>query len=242
MANANKYDLRSVELVISGAESLPLATKQKFEEMTLGRATIIEGYGITECSPIVSLNPFDAQKLNSVGKFIKGLDGKIVNPENFTELEQGKEGMIVVHGDSIFKGYLDAHIESPFITIEGKSYYKTGDLGYVDSEGFLYITGRLKRFIKIGGEMISMPMIEKILLEIYGNDEKQVLAVEGSDKDGEAVIAVFTTIDLNLATLNKNLKDYGLTGLSKIHKLIPVDEIPLLGSGKTDYKQLKNLL
>lgn len=242
MASTNKYDLRSVELVISGAESLPLATKQKFEEMTGGRALIIEGYGITECSPIVSLNPFEAQKDNSVGRFIKGLDAKIVDIDTMKEVEQGKEGMIIASGTSVFKGYLDKKIESPFIEINGKSYYKTGDLGYLDEDGFLYITGRLKRFIKIGGEMISMPMIEKILLSTYGIDETQVLAVDGTDIDNQAIIALFTTIKLDLSTVNKTLRDNGLTGLSKIHKIIEVDEIPLLGSGKTDYKTLKNLI
>jgi long-chain-fatty-acid--[acyl-carrier-protein] ligase len=85
-------------------------------------------------------------------------------------------------------------------------------------------------------------MIEKILLGIYGNDEKQVLAVEGSDKDGEPTIAVFTTLKLDLGTLNRQLRDAGLTGLYKIQRIIEVDEIPLLGSGKTDYKQMKDRL
>lgn len=242
MASSNKYDFRSVELVISGAESLPAATKEKFEEMTSGRALIIEGYGITECSPIVSLNPFDAQKLNSVGKFIKGLDGKIVDVETFNDVKQGEEGMFVVSGESVFGGYLDKNIDSPFIKINGKDYYKTGDLGYMDEDGFLYITGRLKRFLKIGGEMVSMPMIEKILLNIYGNDEKQVLAVEGQDTDNNVVIAVFTTIKLDLSEINRQLRDSGLTGLYKIHKIIEVEEIPVLGSGKTDYKQMKEMI
>jgi acyl carrier protein len=242
MANANKYDFRTVELVISGAESLPLATKTKFEEMTAGRALIIEGYGITECSPIVSLNPLDSQKLNSVGKFIKGIDGKIVNLDDYSPTITNEEGMIIVSGDSVFNGYLDENIESPFINIEEKKYYKTGDLGYLDEDGFIYITGRLKRFIKIGGEMISMPMIEKILLEFYGNDEKVVLAVEGTDKNNEALIALFSTISLELQEVNKQLRNHGLSGLNKIHKIIVVNEIPILGSGKTDYKLLKNML
>ncbi len=242
MANANKYDLRSIELVISGAESLPAATKEKFEEMTGGRAIIIEGYGITECSPIVSLNPFEAQKLNSVGKFIKGLDGIIINPETGKQVAQGETGMFVVSGNSVFNGYLDKNIESPFIQINGKNYYRTGDLGYQDEEGFLYITGRLKRFIKIGGEMISMPMIEKILLNIYGSDDQVVLAVEGTDTGTEAIIALFSTIPLEATEVNRQLREAGLSALAKIHKIIPIEQIPLLGSGKTDYQQLKSLL
>lgn len=239
MAQSNSYDMRSIELVISGAESLPKATKDKFEEMTQGRALIIEGYGITECAPIVALNPFDSQKLGSVGKFIKGAEYHIIHPETMAILPQGQEGMIVVHGDFVFPGYLDTNIESPFIDIAGKSYYKTGDLGKIDSEGFLFITGRLKRFIKIGGEMISLPAIEKQLLEKWGSDEKLMLAVEGSDSISPPEIHLFSLEDMDLQEINQYLKESGFSGLSKIHKIHKTDEIPLLGSGKTDYKILK---
>jgi long-chain-fatty-acid--[acyl-carrier-protein] ligase len=242
MAQANKYDLRSIELVISGAESLPKATKEKFEEMTRGKSLIIEGYGITECSPIVSLNPIDKQKTGSVGKFIKGLDHRFINPETGEVIPDGKEGMIVVSGESVFGGYLDKNIESPFIEIDGKRFYKTGDLAYTDNEGFIYITGRLKRFIKAGGEMISMPMIEKILLKRYGEDDRLVLAVEGDDSDGNAVLALFTVKDIDLEEVNNELKANGVSGLARIHRVIRIDEIPRLGSGKTDYKILKKMV
>lgn len=242
MANASKYDLRSVELVISGAESLPLETKQKFEEMTGGKALIIEGYGITECAPIVCLNPLDSQKLNSVGKFIKDLDFRFVNPENNQVIPNGQEGMIVVSGKSVFNGYIDKSIESPFIDIEGKKFYKTGDLGYMDSDGFVFITGRLKRFIKIGGEMISMPMIERFISAKFGVEGEVSLAVEGDDKGGEPEICLFTINDMDLREVNKYLMTCGLSGLSKIHRIIKVTEIPILGSGKIDYRQLKSMI
>ncbi len=242
MANANKYDLRSIELVISGAESLPKATKEHFEMMTQGKALIIEGYGITECSPIVSLNPMDKQKTGSVGTFIKGLDYRFIHPETLEQLENGSEGMIVVSGDSVFEGYLDKNIESPFMEIDGKRFYKTGDLGYIDDEGYIFLTGRLKRFLKIGGEMISMPMLEKILLNKFGESERLVLAVEGTENEGEPVLGVITVKDLSLDEINNELKDNGISGLARISMLIKTDEIPLLGSGKTDYKILRKMI
>lgn len=239
LSKANKYDLRTIELVISGAESLHAETKELFEQMTENRAIIIEGYGITECAPIVCLNPFDSQKLNSVGRFIEGLDYAFVHPETNEVLPEGEEGMIVVHGRSIFNGYLDPDIPHPFIEINGKSYYKTGDLARMDQDGFVYITGRLKRFVKKGGEMISMPMMEKLLLEKYGLSEKVVLAVEGEEKNGVVKVVLFATHDFSLEELNKYLQSCGLSALYKLTDQVRVDEIPLLGSGKTDYRQLK---
>jgi long-chain-fatty-acid--[acyl-carrier-protein] ligase len=242
MARAQKEDMETVELVISGAESLHKDIKARFEEMTDGKSLIIEGYGITECSPIVSLNPRDWQKLNSVGKFIKGIEHHILDLDTDKPLPAGKEGMIVVRGDSVFKGYLDKKIASPFVEVDGKQYYKTGDLGYVDEDGFLFITGRLKRFIKIAGEMISMPFIEKVLEEKYGEEGKHVLAVEGSDKGKEPVVCLFSTKELDLSEVNKYLRESGVASITKIREIRMVDEIPMLGSGKTNYRALKEML
>jgi long-chain-fatty-acid--[acyl-carrier-protein] ligase len=89
--------------------------------------------------------------------------------------------MIFIAGSSIFSGYLDASIESPFEVFNGVKYYKTGDLGYLDTDGFLHITGRLKRFIKIAGEMISLPSLEAILLEKYNQPDAPSLALEARD-------------------------------------------------------------
>ena len=242
MARAEKEDMASVELVISGAESLHKDIKARFEEMTDKKSLIIEGYGITECSPIVSLNPRDWQKLNSVGKFIKGIDYLIMDLDTQKPLPAGKEGMILVRGRSVFEGYLDKKIDSPFITIEGKEYYKTGDLGYVDEDGFLFITGRLKRFIKIGGEMISMPFIEKVLEEKYGEEGRHVLAVEGSDKGKEPVVVLFSVNELDMSEVNRYLREQGVASIARIREIRKIDEIPMLGSGKTDYRKLKEMI
>jgi len=239
MSRSKTEDLESVELVISGAESLHKDVKANFQKLTHNKPIIIEGYGVTECSPIVCLNPFDTQKLNSVGKFIKGLDAHIIDLDTEKPLEAGKEGMIVVSGPSIFHGYMDDKIESPFIEIDGKQFYKTGDLAYQDEDGFVFITGRLKRFIKIGGEMISMPFIEKVLEEEYGSDGEQVLAVEGCDRAKDPVVTLFSTKDLNLAEVNKYLRSKGVASIARIRNIEQVDEIPMLGSGKTNYRELK---
>lgn len=239
MSRSSAEDLESVELVISGAESLHKDVKTAFQKLTDNKPIIIEGYGVTECSPIVCLNPFDTQKLNSVGKFIKGLDALIVDIDTFIPVKQGEEGMIVVSGPSVFSGYMDQKIDSPFVSINGKDYYKTGDLAHMDEDGFIFITGRLKRFIKIGGEMISMPFIEKILEEEYGHEGEQVLAVEGCDRAKDPVVTLFSTKDLNLSEVNKYLRSKGVASIARIRNIEKVDEIPMLGSGKTNYRELK---
>lgn len=242
MARTTKEDLSSVELVISGAESLHKDVLNKFKELTDNKSLIVEGYGITECSPIVSLNPTHKQKINSVGKFIHGLQHHIMDLETEQPADVGQEGMIIVKGESVFNGYLDKDIEDPFVDIKGEKFYKTGDIGHIDEDGFLFITGRLKRFIKIGGEMISMPFIENILEDKYGEEGRNVLAVEGCDKTKNPIVTLFTVNDLDLAEVNKYMREHGVATIAKIRDIQVLDEIPLLGTGKTNYRLLKEML
>jgi long-chain-fatty-acid--[acyl-carrier-protein] ligase len=235
------YAFKSVKFAISGAEAMPVSLKEHFEAVT-DNGLILEGYGITECAPVLTLNPQAKQKLNSVGRFLPGIEAKILNLETNEPLPAGQPGMIYVSGLNVFDGYLKQPELHPFDTIDGKCYYKTGDLGYLDEEGYLFITGRLKRFIKIAGEMISLPFIEKILLEKYGRDDEQVLAVEGSDKSQPPRIALFTKDNIDLKEANEHLLKNGVAPIAKLREVISIDEIPVLGTGKTDYKVLKALL
>jgi long-chain-fatty-acid--[acyl-carrier-protein] ligase len=242
LAVATKEDLKSIKLVVTGAESLQPSIIDEFKKKTQADAQIIEGYGITECSPALSLNPIGKQKLKSVGTFISTVEYLIVDLQKSEALEQGKEGMILVRGDNIFGGYLNKDVASPFVTVNGKEYYKTGDLGYVDSDGYLFITGRLKRFIKIAGEMISLPAIKQRLLEKFGSNDEVVLAVEGSDSVEPPQIVLFTKVELDITEVNKYLRSTGFSNLIKIHTICTLEEIPVLGTGKTDYKVLKAMI
>jgi acyl carrier protein len=239
---ATGNDLKHVRLAISGAESLHPSVLETFLQKTGGKATLLEGYGITECSPVLVINPKELQKINSVGTFIKGVDYLITDINTYESLPQGKEGMIMVKGNNIFNGYADKSLESPFVEIGGVSYYKTGDLGHVDADGYLFITGRLKRFIKIAGEMISLPAVENALVQKYGDPEKTVLAIEGNDKMDPPRIVLFSVLPIDLSEANALLKQSGFSNLVKLHSVVKVDEIPLLGTGKTDYKVLKNMI
>ncbi|WP_430811011.1 MULTISPECIES: AMP-binding protein [unclassified Carboxylicivirga] len=235
------YAFKTVEFAISGAEAMPNSLKEQFETVTNG-GLILEGYGITECSPVLTLNPENRQKPGSVGKFLPGIAARILDIERHTKVPVGTAGMIYVKGPNVFNGYLKAPELQPFERIEGEKWYKTGDLGYLDEDGYLFITGRLKRFIKIAGEMISLPFIEQILLEKYGSEETTVLAVEGNDECQPPRIALFCTIPLNLEEVNAYLLQKGVAPIAKLREKISLDFIPLLGTGKTDYKILRNML
>jgi long-chain-fatty-acid--[acyl-carrier-protein] ligase len=239
---ATGNDLKHVRLAISGAESLHKSVLETFMKKTGGKAKLLEGYGITECAPALTLNTLELQKEKSVGTFIKGVDYLITDINTYNDLPQGNEGMIMVKGNNVFRGYTDSALESPFVRINGDSYYKTGDLGYVDADGYLFITGRLKRFIKIAGEMISLPAVENALLEKYGDPEKVILAIEGKDEMEPTAIVLFSTISIDLHEANAHLRKSGFSSLVKIHDIVEVPEIPLLGTGKTDYKVLKNMI
>lgn len=241
MAAGSAYYFKSVRYVISGAEAMPQALKELFDSLTTD-AKLLEGYGITECAPILTANPLDKQKMNSVGKFITGVENIIIDLNTGEQVKTGQAGMIYVRGNNVFHGYLGKETMNPFEEINGKTYYKTGDLGYLDEEGYLFITGRLKRFIKIAGEMISLPFIEKILLEKYGDQEVQVLAVEGSDKITPPQIVLFTTLPINLDETNNYLLTHGVAPIAKIRRIVELDEIPVLGTGKIDYKVLRKMI
>lgn len=138
--------------------------------------------------------------------------------------------MIYVSGASIFDGYLDTSIESPFDTFDEKKWYKTGDLGYLDEEGYLFITGRLKRFVKIAGEMISLPFIESILLEHYGNPEFPTLAIEAKEVEGTVSIVAFVTFPTSVDELNDYIHTHGASNLVKISRVENLETIPVLGT------------
>jgi len=241
LSEGSAYEFKSVKYAISGAEAMPEALKTQFESIT-NNGLILEGYGITECAPVLTINPQQQQKINSVGQFLPDITGIVVDIDTKQILPVNTAGMIYAKGPNVFDGYLNQPELQPFEVINGERYYKTGDLGYIDDDGYLFITGRLKRFIKIAGEMISLPFIEKILLEKYGSDDEQVLAVEGSDKVKPPRITLFTKNDIDLAEANAFLLNNGVAPIAKIKEIKRIDEIPVLGTGKTDYKVLKAML
>ncbi|GAB0174954.1 MAG: hypothetical protein HHAS10_08330 [Candidatus Altimarinota bacterium] len=235
------HSLTSLKFAFVGAEKCNDEVFSLFRKKC-PEAIILEGYGITECSPIVTVNPLSKQLKGSAGKFLPTIIPMIRSLDNKESLKAGEQGMIYITGPSIFGGYIDPNLESPFDEFDGKKWYKTGDLGYIDEEGFLFITGRLKRFVKIAGEMISLPFIEGILLEKYGNPEVTTLAIEAKEENGNVTIVAFTNFEESVDVINDYIHTHGASNLVKIARVEKLNAIPILGTGKTDYKQLKSLI
>jgi len=158
-------------------------------------------------------------------------------------VEPGRTGMLLVRGPSIFGGYLNYDGPSPFQDFEGLTWYRTGDLVRLE-EGSLVFAGRLKRFVKLGGEMVSLPAVEEALLKRFGQegDEEIILAVEATPVDTSPELVLFTIRDITRDAANTAIREAGLSAIHNIRRVQRIEKIPVLGTGKTDYRSLKTLL
>lgn len=240
---AKPGDLDSLRIIVVGAEKCPPAVFEKAKKLA-PNAVLAEGYGITECSPVVSVNPSERPKAGTIGKPLPNLEVRIVDAESNEPLPQGAMGMLEVSGPNVFPGYLGGDAPPPFrFDPDGKKWYVTGDLAAVDSEGYIVFHGRLKRFIKAGGEMISLPALEEPFSKLYPpTEEGPRVAVEGIETDGGRQVVLFTTEKIEVKEANAVLQKEGFRGVMRLDEVRAVDKIPLLGTGKTDYKVLRKLL
>ena len=252
LRKAEPDQLRSLRLVITGAEKLPLDLAKAFEERF--EQSVFEGYGLTETAPVVSVNLPEPQptkpdeqvqpssRLGSVGKMAPGIAAEIREPETDRKLSLHETGMLWLRGPNIFEGYLNDPERTADVLRDG--WFKTGDIGRFDEDGFLYIEGRLSRFSKIGGEMVPHEVIEqKIidLLELSGKDERIIAIVGVTDEaKGEAVV-LLSAIDVDLAQLRDKLRDAGVPNLWIPKRIQSVESIPVLASGKLDLKKCQEL-
>ena len=241
LGQGTKDSLHSLRILVSGAERAPA---ELFDlAASLGpQINVLEGYGISECSPIVTVN-HPGQKRLGVGRPLEGVELLVVDHEKHTPVSPGERGLILIRGDNVFPGYLGGSPD-PFVEVEGRRWYNSGDLGSI-VEGRLVISGRLKRFIKIAGEMISLPAIEEVLGSSWpaGEDGPQlgVVSVEGADP-GRPLIILATSAEIGLEQANDVLRAAGLPNLARISKVVRLVAIPLLGTGKTDIQSLGRMV
>jgi len=242
LAACRGTELRSLRKIITGAEKCPEATFTLCRERA-PEATILEGYGITECSPVVAANRLDRVKPGSIGAPVASVEAIIVHPETHEPLPVGETGMLLVRGPSVFGGYHRHDGPSPFVEAAGRTWYRTGDLVAADDEGYLSFRGRLKRFLKAGGEMISLPAIEEPFQRRYPPDEEgPKVAVEGIETPDGRHVVLFTTFDLPLREAAEILLADGLRGVMRLDEVRRIERIPVLGTGKTDYTTLRRML
>ena len=240
---AQDVQLLSLRTVITGAEKCPESLYEVLDRRW-PKLTVQEGYGITECSPVISGNTEDDPHHGSIGVMLASVEHAIVDLDTGERVEPGKAGMLLVRGPSIFGGYLHYDGPSPFQKFEEKSWYRTGDLVRQDPDGIFYFAGRLKRFVKLGGEMVSLPAVEEALLARFGSvdDEEIVLAVEATPVETNPELVLFTLRGIPREAANAAIRAAGLSPIHNIRLVKKVEKIPVLGTGKTDYRALKGML
>jgi acyl-[acyl-carrier-protein]-phospholipid O-acyltransferase / long-chain-fatty-acid--[acyl-carrier-protein] ligase len=193
---------------------------------------------------VVSGNREQRAVRGTVGLPLPSLAIAVVDLEERERVEPGAIGMLLVRGPSVFGGYLQSESPQPFVAFEGASWYRTGDLVREDAAGNLVFAGRLKRFVKMGGEMVSLPAVEEALLARFGRpgDEEAPLALEALELDGRVDLVLFTTRPITREEANAAIREAGFSPIHNVRLVRRIEQIPLLGTGKTDYRALKALL
>lgn len=244
-------DFRSLRLLVCGAEKMPPALGQEFKERF--GVEPLEGYGCTELSPVAAANVPDyvegsvkqvGHKSGTIGMPIPGVAARVVHRDTFQELPPSQEGFLLMFGANVMKGYLGRDDLTQKKIIDG-GWYITGDLAFIDEEGFITITGREERFAKVGGEMVPLEKVEEELHAILKTNEKVCAVTAIPDaKKGERIIVLH--LPLAGTTPQEVWKQLNERGLPNIYipsqrDFYQVAELPILGSGKLDLKKCKEM-
>jgi acyl-[acyl-carrier-protein]-phospholipid O-acyltransferase/long-chain-fatty-acid--[acyl-carrier-protein] ligase len=229
-------DFSTVRLAIAGADKVPDSLREGFQKKQ--NLVLLEGYGATETSPVVSVNTPKDNKPGSIGKVVPSCQVKITDIRSGKALPTGQEGKILVKGENIMKGYFDDIEETSLRIVDG--WYDTGDMGMMDAEGFLWHRGRLKRFVKIGGEMVSLVRSETVLEEMLPSGVGCcVVEVPDSVKGARLVAAVTEKVN-EKEMIRKMGQKLSPIGIPKTFVVIP--EMPKMGSGKIDFRTITDMV
>lgn len=254
MKRIDPAQLESLKLIVTGAEKLQQNFADSFEEKFGIRP--MEGYGLTESSPATNVNLPNpegeagvlAHRDGSVGQLLPGIAIRLIDAVTEQPVPLDKPGIIVLKGPNIFPGYLRDEKKTKEV-LSSDGWFKTGDVGYLDADGFLHIQGRISRFSKIAGEMVPHETIESAINQVLGLDgeTERKIAIVGipDEQKGEAIVLLSTiagqALDQECIDLRYKLLDHGLTSLWCPRVIVPVEEIPLLASGKLDIKACQEL-
>ena len=253
LRKAQPEELRSLELVVTGAEKLPDDLYKAFLETF--HIEILQGYGLTETTPASNINqphppvttstaePQIGKRAGSTGRLLPGMSVRIVHPETGEEVPLGDQGIVWFKGANVFSGYLDDPQKTAAAFRDG--WFVTGDLGRLDDEGFLFIEGRLSRFSKIGGEMVPHGTVEQKIAEGFGWDENEgvsVVVMSMPDPSKGEALVLLTTRDVTSDQVREKLLAAGLPNLWVPKRILKVEKIPVLGTGKLDLKGCRELL
>jgi acyl-[acyl-carrier-protein]-phospholipid O-acyltransferase/long-chain-fatty-acid--[acyl-carrier-protein] ligase len=243
-------DFSTVRILMCGAEKLPQPLAKEFHEKF--GVLPLEGYGCTELSPAAAANVPDRRgrdsvqignKPGTIGQPLPGVAARVADPETYEPLPPGREGLLLVYGANVMKGY----VGRPELTRQAirDGWYVTGDMAKIDADGFIQITGRLSRFAKVGGEMVPLEKVEEELHGILGTSERVVaVAAVPDERKGERLVVLHTPVNgLNVHQLWQQLNSRGLPNLwlPGERDFFEIPELPILGTGKLDLKRLNEI-
>lgn len=230
--NAHPYDLRSIRYCFAGAEPVKAATRELM--MNKFGIRIFEGYGVTECSPVIALNTPIYNKPGSVGKVMPSIETRLEKVEGVNE-----GGRLFVKGPNIMMGYL--YVDNPgVIHAPDDGWHDTGDIVTIDENGFVTILGRAKRFAKIGGEMVSLAAVEALAAQCWPDILCAVVSIADARK-GEKLALVSEDKIVTRSDFLKFAREKGVAEIS-IPSIVIHAELPLLATGKINYPALKKLV
>jgi acyl-[acyl-carrier-protein]-phospholipid O-acyltransferase/long-chain-fatty-acid--[acyl-carrier-protein] ligase len=233
---ASPFDFRSLRLLLAAAEKLQEVTANTWARQFGAR--ILEAYGATECSPCVTVNTPIYPRFGSAGRFLPGMEHRFEPVEGVAD-----GGRLWVRGPNVMRGYLNPEANEKFLA--GNGWYDTGDIARVDEDGFLFILGRLKRFAKVSGEMVSLTAAEEALAGAFPQFglRLQIAVLARPDADrGEALVAVSNEQKVQLDDIRAAIKAKGLGNLYVPKEIKYVRDIPKLGTGKVDHRALEKII
>ena len=235
----NPYDFHSMRYIFCGGEPLSEAVFQQYAKAFGIR--VMSGYGATECSPMISINCALLYEHGTAGAILPGIDWRLEPVEGIGN-QGSRQGKLLVRGRSVMKGYLKNDEANRTYLLDDGGWYDTGDVVEVTSGGFLKIVGRLKRFAKVSGEMISLAAVEEVLVqELAGRADLAVIA-KGDEKRGERLVVVTDNAAIEAKAVHETLKTRGFSDLAVPRQVRFMKEIPKLASGKIDYVRLKEIV
>jgi acyl-[acyl-carrier-protein]-phospholipid O-acyltransferase/long-chain-fatty-acid--[acyl-carrier-protein] ligase len=233
---AHPYDFRKVRFLMAGAEKLTDEVRNLYSERFGVR--ILEGYGATECSPVIAVNTHMKAKPGTVGEVLPGMECKFEPVDGIEDA-----GLLHVRGPNLMSGYLrdsNPGVVEPPSSIYGAGWYSTGDLAAIDEDGFLVLKGRVKRFAKIAGEMVSLEVVERIA-ESASPGSIHAAVNRPDPARGEMIVLLTQDAELRRENLQHAARELGAPELAIPRRVFKVDKIPMLGNGKKDYTSLQKI-
>ncbi|MDR1133636.1 MAG: AMP-binding protein [Synergistaceae bacterium] len=229
--NADPFDFFEIRYAICGGDKLKESTAKLWSDKF--GVQVLEGYGVTECTPVVGVNRRGRNKPGSIGLALARTKTSLAPVEG---IEEG--GRLIVKGPNIMKGYIKA---DGSIVPPPETGYDTGDIVTIDEDGFITIIGRAKRFAKIGGEMVSLAYVEEAVQEVWPDEPHAAVSLSGDDSKGESIVLLTERKNADREELRAALAKNGMAEIAIPKKVIVVDALPRIGVGKVDYKTAANM-